>query len=96
MASDADGMNVPCGEKVWGEVEDFMIELSDLECGDFDDPPDGLDAGDIDFLWQWYLGLGPAPDYWQRADSDGDGVITIADIIVLVDAAYHGGVLDCM
>lgn len=94
MASDADGANVPCGEKVWGEVEDFMVEVTELECGDFG--TDGfVDADDIAFLRDYYFG-GAAPDYWQRADIDGDGVITLADVIALVDAVYHGGDLICI
>lgn len=95
MASDADGANVPCGEKVWGEVEDFMVEVTTLECGDFD--IDGtIDADDIAFLRDWYFGGGTAPDYWQRADIDGDGMITLADVIALVDAAYFGGATICL
>ena len=95
MASDADGTNVPCGEKVWGEVEDFMVEVTSIECGDFD--VDGMvDADDIAFLRDWYFGGTTAPDYWQRADIDGDGMITIADVIALVDAAYFGGDLICL
>ncbi|MCD6248930.1 MAG: dockerin type I repeat-containing protein, partial [candidate division Zixibacteria bacterium] len=95
MASDADGTNVPCGEKVWGEVEDFMVEVTSIECGDFD--IDGMvDADDIAFLRDWYFGGTTAPDYWQRADIDGDGMITLADVIALVDAAYHGGDLICL
>ena len=97
MGSDADGPMVPCGEKVWGEVEDFIVEVGTLECGDFTTPADGvLDATDIDFLTAWYFGTGPAPDHPERADIDGDGFITLADIIGLVDAAYHGGSLNCI
>ena len=56
-----------------------------------------VDAEDIDFLRAYYFDDGAeAPDYWQRADIDGDGMITIADIIALVDAAYHGGELICL
>jgi hypothetical protein len=95
MGSTNDGGNVPCGTSTWGEVEDYLIELMDLECGDFD-MSGGIDAGDIQFLIDWYLHGGPAPDFWQRADIDGDGAITIADIIALVDAAYHGGALNCL
>jgi len=94
LASTADGNNSPCGEKTFGEVEDFTIEVKDLECGDFFG--DGVGADDIEFLRDWYFGGTSAPDFWQRADIDGDGVITIADVIALVDAAYHGGDLICL
>ncbi len=95
MASDADGANTPCADKVWGEVEDYMVEVVTLECGDFD--IDGVvDADDIAFLRDYYFGGGTAPDYWQRADIDGDGIITLADLIALVDVAYYGGAAICI
>jgi hypothetical protein len=95
MANSADGNNAACGTKTWGEVEDYLLNVVDLECGDFDIDGD-IDATDIAFLRAYYFGTGGAPDYWQRGDIDGDGFITIADIIALSDAAYRGGVLNCM
>jgi uncharacterized protein YceK len=84
-----------CGSPTWGEVEDYLLVVKDLECGDFN--IDGnRDGTDIAFLKAYYFGSGPAPDYWQRGDIDGDGFITIADIIALADAAYRGGPLNCM
>jgi hypothetical protein len=94
LANAADGNNTACGIKVWGEVEDFTLVVADLECGDFDVNGD-IDAADIAFLRNYYFGLGPAPDIWQRGDIDGDGFITIADIIALSDAAYRTGTLNC-
>jgi hypothetical protein len=95
MANAADGNNAACGTKTWGEVEDYLLNVVDLECGDFN--IDGaVDATDIAFLRTYYFGLGGVLDFWQRADIDGDGAITIADIIALSDAAYRGGSLNCM
>ncbi len=95
VAYDGEGENTPCGDRIWGEVEDFTIEVIALECGDFD--VDGLiDARDIAFLHSYYFTAGVAPDHWQRADIDGDGVITLADLIALVDVAYHGGTAICI
>ncbi|MEW5795309.1 MAG: GEVED domain-containing protein [Candidatus Zixiibacteriota bacterium] len=95
IANAADGGNAPCGNKTWGEVEDYLLQVYDLECGDFN--IDGnVDATDIAFLWAWYQGAGPAPDFYQRADIDGDGFITLADVVALVEAAYNGGPLNCM
>lgn len=94
MASTADGENGPCGVQVWGEVEDFTIEVTNIECADFFG--DGVGVDDIEFLHAWYFGGTTPPIPWQRADTDGDGVITIADIIVLVDAVHHEGGLICM
>jgi len=91
--SDA-GQPAACGNVVWGEVEDFVIEVMDIECGDFDGDDD-VDADDVAFIRAYYFG-GAAPDYWQRADIDGDGYITIADVIALADAAYRGGPLVCL
>jgi hypothetical protein len=91
-----DGTATACGLMPTGEVEDYTVEVSDLECGDFNDPPDGIGPEDITFLRAYYFGYGTAPDYWQRADIDGDGAITIADIIALADAAYRGGTLNCI
>ena len=84
-----------CGTKTWGEVEDYLLNVVDLECGDFDIDGD-IDATDISFLRAFYFGSGPAPDFAERGDIDGDGSITIADIIALSDAAYRGGVVNCM
>ncbi len=95
LANAADGSNAACGSKTWGEVEDYTLIVANLECGDFN--IDGsLNADDIAFLRAYYFGTGSAPDYWQRGDIDGDGYITIADIIALADAAYRGGALNCM
>jgi hypothetical protein len=81
-----------------GEVEDFVVEVADLECGDFDMSGGLPDAADIAFLRAWYFGYvgADAPDIWQRADIDGDGAITIADLIALADAAYREGPLVCI
>ena len=87
--------NTYCGAVTFGEVEDYVILATDIECGDFDIDGD-IDADDIAFLQAWYFGGGTAPDYWQRADIDGDGMITLADLIALVDAAYFGGATVCM
>lgn len=95
MASSADGTNAACGNKTWGEVEDYTLNVVDLECGDFDIDGD-IDGTDIAFLRAFYFGAGPAPVPTVRGDIDGDGVITIADIIALSDAAYRGGALHCM
>jgi hypothetical protein len=85
-----------CGIMPNGEVEDFVVAVTDLECGDFDISGGLPDAADIAFLRAYYFGYGPAPAIWQRADIDGDGVITIADLIALADAAYRGGALNCI
>jgi hypothetical protein len=95
MANAADGGNAACGAKTWGEVEDYLLNVVDLECGDFDIDGD-VDATDIAYLRAFYFGTGPAPVPSERGDIDGDGVITIADIIALSDAAYRGGALMCM
>ncbi len=95
LSSDADGSPSYCGEVTWGETEDYGLMVTDIECGDFDD--NGADPGDIDFLRDWYYGGTTLPDYWQRADLDGDCAITIADVILLADYV-HGRVLsvDCI
>jgi hypothetical protein len=95
MANAADGNNAACGAKTWGEVEDYLLNVVDLECGDFDIDGD-VDATDIAYLRAFYFGAGPAPVPDVRGDIDGDGAITIADIIALSDAAYRGGALNCM
>lgn len=96
LGSTSNTSNAYCGTgATFGEVEDYVINAVDLECGDFD-LSGTLDADDIAFLQAWYFGGGTAPDYWQRADIDGDGMVTLADLIALVDAAYHGGATNCM
>lgn len=83
-----------CGTPMFGEVEDYVLTVKTLECGDFDIDGD-TDVADITFLTAWYFGTGPAARIWQRGDIDGVGGITIADIIGLADAAYRGGALNC-
>ena len=94
VAQGVNGSAAPCGTMPYGEVEDFVVEVMDLECGDFD--LNGLDAGDIGFLRTYYFEGSPMPDYWQRADIDGDDAITIADVVALADALYRAGPLLCM
>ena len=96
LGSTSNTSNAYCGTgATFGEVEDYVILAVDLECGDFD-MSGTLDADDIAFLQAWYFGGGTAPDYWQRADIDGDGMVTLADLIALVDAAYNSGPTNCM
>ncbi|MCX6835269.1 MAG: hypothetical protein NTW07_09095 [candidate division Zixibacteria bacterium] len=95
LASTGDaGQPMTCGSPMFGEVEDYVLTVKDLECGDFN--IDGnLNGDDIAFLRAWYFGTGPAARIWQRGDIDGDGHIDIADIIGLADAAFRGGALHC-
>jgi hypothetical protein len=88
LGSTADGdVTAYCGTRTWGEVEDYVVMPMDLECGDFNGD-DEVNADDIAFLQAWYFGGGTAPDFWQRADMDNDGMITLADLILLADYAY--------
>jgi hypothetical protein len=95
LSNDLDGAAAICGVRAFGEVERYTVEVVAIECGDFN--IDGLtNADDVTFLRDWYFGGTTAPDYWQRADIDGDGMITIADVIALVEAAYNGGPKICI
>jgi hypothetical protein len=96
MASTADGGNGACGDKVWGEVEDYVVIVEDLPCGDLDGDGD-TDGEDIAALIAAYTaGDLSGIEYWQTADIDGDGMVTLADIVALVNAVYNGGDLICI
>jgi len=96
LASTGDvGQPASCGTPMFGEVEDYVLTVKNLECGDFDTDGD-LDQDDIAFLRAWYFGTGPAAKIWKRGNVDGVTGITIADIIALADAAYRGGTLNCL
>jgi hypothetical protein len=96
LASTGDvGQPASCGTPMFGEVEDYVLTVKNLECGDFDTDGD-LDQDDIAFLRAWYFGTGPAAKIWKRGNVDGVPGITIADIIALADAAYRGGTLNCL
>jgi hypothetical protein len=83
----ADGLAQACGTQNFGEVEDYVANITALECGDFDNSG-GVDGADVTFLTDYYFNpAAAAPDLLARADVNADCVVNIADIVFLADFA---------
>ena len=80
--------NTPCGESTWGEVEDYMLDVRTVPCGDFDD--NGvIEMADVAVLKDLYFNpAAAAPALWEMADATGDCVFNIADVVYLADYVW--------
>jgi hypothetical protein len=80
--------NTACGATTWGEVEDYLVNVNEILCGDIDGN-DVVDAADIDAIKALYFDpASPDPMFYQAADATGDCVFNIADVIYLADFVY--------
>jgi hypothetical protein len=48
-----------------------------------------VNQADVDFLVAYIFSGGPAPDPLSRGDLDGNGLVNVSDIVVLVDLTYQ-------
>jgi len=88
MSKVSEGANSFCGETTWGEVEDYLLLVDVVPCGDFDGN-DVVDAADITAISALYFNpASAAPALWEMADATGDCVFNIADIIYLADYVW--------
>ncbi|RKX27267.1 MAG: hypothetical protein DRP45_01470 [Candidatus Zixiibacteriota bacterium] len=74
----------PCGYELYGETEDYTIEVGVWECGDCDGDLD-VDIDDVICLIDFYFNSGAAPTPEVAGDVNNDGFINIGDIIYLAD-----------
>ena len=85
----------PCGANVYGEVEDYVVEVLDWVCGDADG--NGLlEQADVTFLVDMYFSGGAVPVPWQAGDANADGFVNIADIVYMAEALNGGAAPICI
>jgi len=86
---------LPCGTNVYGEVEDYVVEVLDWVCGDADG--NGVfEQADVTFLVDMYFSGGAVPVPWQAGDANADGFVNIADIVYLAEALNGGTAPVCL
>ncbi|MDH3890185.1 MAG: M28 family peptidase [candidate division Zixibacteria bacterium] len=89
-ANDADPQSI-----VEAGVDGFNVTRYDCEllylCADIDADGAGPNIADLVYLVDYMFNSGPAPQYPESADFDGDDQITIADLVTLVDFMFNDG-----
>jgi len=88
ISKESEAPNSSCGLTTWGEVEDYVMLVEVVPCGDFDGN-DVVNQADIDAIKNLYFNpASAAPALWEMADATGDCVFNIADIIYLADYVW--------
>jgi len=86
---------VPCGFNVYGEVEDYTVEVLDWVCGDADGNGT-FEYADVTYLVDMYFASGAVPVPWQAGDANADGFVNLADIVFLAEALNGGAAPICL
>lgn len=86
---------VACGANVYGEVEDYIVEVLDWVCGDADGNGT-FGPEDVTFLVDMYFNGGAVPAPWQAGDANADGFVNIADIVFVAEALNGGAAPICL
>ena len=88
---------MPCGITTYGELEDYMIEVTDgpeFICGD-SNGDSGIDLGDASRIINYIFHDGSSPVYPEAGDLNCDGSINLADAIYLINYVFKDGPAPC-